>query len=95
MKFVMTAIALFSPALALAHGSAAHQASEAVEAATKLFTSTQSQEIKKDFLSVSATKVGYEQFNVVITLKERETHFNYFCQENETVNPVVWECKIQ
>jgi hypothetical protein len=94
MKTIAFAITTLASVFAFAHGSAAHQASEAVAVAAKAFTDTQAKEVQRQFASIIATQTGHEQFAVVITLKN-QTRFNYACAENEDVDPVVWECTAQ
>lgn len=78
---------------AFAHGSIAHQASEAVESATKLFSAQQPKEVTRQFHSVLAESSGVERFHVTITLADQKSLFQYDCSENEVANPVVWECE--
>lgn len=92
MKFSALAALFFMSSLAFADGPIAHQASEAVEVATNMFSATQTPEIAKQFQSINATKVGHEQFAIVITLNDGKTAFAYMCEENESVQPVIWEC---
>ncbi|MGZ3694495.1 MAG: hypothetical protein ACXWQO_09965 [Bdellovibrionota bacterium] len=89
---ILAALLLFAPGLAFAHGSLAQQSSEAVKQATELFVRTQSPDLRRQFSSLTATLAGHEQFNVEISLKDR-TLFKYDCHENESVNPIIWECK--
>ena len=91
MKTLILTLAAMAPASAFAHGLFAHQASEAVDSAAKMFMATQDRPTQGLFQSIGATRTGVEQFAVVITLTNR-AQFNYSCHENEGVNPPVWEC---
>jgi hypothetical protein len=91
MKTFVFAVATLASTLAFAHGSTAHQASEAISSAVKLF-SAQPKDVQRQFLSVAAVQTGHEQFDVAITLKDQTTQFHFACAENEDVDPVVWEC---
>jgi len=84
---------LVSSSFAFAHGPIAHQASEAVESASKVFLAAQPKEITKQFFSVNAEITGVEKFRVVITLQDKTTQFSFDCAENELVSPEVWECE--
>ncbi len=77
-----------------AHGSVAHQAHDAVGAAIQLF-SKNPVEITRNFSSVSAVLAGHEKFNVTITLRDQITQYQFVCVENESVNPVIWDCSPQ
>ncbi len=86
-------LASLSPALAFAHGSLAVQAREAVASAVKLFDQNPS-EVRKQFQSVQAVRVGHEKFSVTISIDNPDAvSFVYMCTENESVSPVVWECQ--
>ncbi len=85
------ALATLASSFAFAHGTTATQAANAVTAATRLF-GTQPKEIQRQFIAISATQTGHEQFAVVIALRDG-AEVKYACWENEEVEPVVWECK--
>ncbi len=93
MKKVLFTFAILAPNLSFAHGQLAQQASDAIEVATEIFVSTQPQQVRSQFSSISATLTGHEQFAVFITLKDGTTKFTYNCVENEDVEPVIWECQ--
>ena len=84
---------IVSGSFAFAHGPIAHQASEAVESASKVFLATQPKEVSKQFGSIFAEVSGIERFKVEITLSDKTTKFSYDCAENELVSPEVWECE--
>ncbi len=90
---ILGVLVLSASTQAFAHGSVAHQAAEAVAAASKLFSTSQPKEVTKQFFSVNAENVAWEQFKVTITLTDKTTRFEYDCNENENVDPVVWECQ--
>ncbi len=92
MKLVLTALVALSPLSALAHGTAVHQAAEAIERAGQIFAENNTKESQRMFSSVAALRTGREQFTVTITLTNG-AQASYACQENEDVNPVVWECE--
>ncbi len=91
MKTVALAFIAFAPAFAFAHGSITTQASDAIKAAGNHWAGVQPPEVRKAFRQVTALKTGHEMFTVTISLTN-DTQFAYECKENETVNPVVWEC---
>ena len=80
------------PIAAFAHGTAVHQAAEAVEKAGQIFEQTQSKETQRLFKSVTAVRSGREQFAVAIQLTNN-AQLTYACRENEEVDPIVWECQ--
>ena len=83
---------LLIPSMSWAHGTYAHQAAEAVETAVQNFESTQAVSVQREFLEISARRLGHEQFLVSIKLNSGST-LTYACVENETVSPVKWECQ--
>jgi len=91
MKHILIAAAFLTSNLAFAHGTLPEQAASAIHVAAEMMEHSQPKEVLKEMLSVTATKKGHEQFDVVFTLNDGTT-FNYACEENESVNPVVWEC---
>ncbi len=91
MKAIL-ALALLTPSLTFAHGSVPHQAADAIEKAVETFEATQTQDTRRLFQSISANKTGHEQFAVTIGLRNGAT-IAYSCQEDESVNPVVWNCR--
>jgi hypothetical protein len=95
MKKTLFTLMLTSSTLVFAHGSIAQQAANAVDTAAAMFTAKQSKEVQKDVLALTATKTGHEKFLVVITLQNKTTNFSYACEEDETVEPVEWNCTEQ
>lgn len=81
-----------APLTAFAHGAVPKQASDAIAQATEQFVASNPAEVRRRFLSVSATLTGHERFEVTISLKDGEARFVYDCRENEEVEPVKWEC---
>lgn len=94
MKHAVIAASMFFSTAAFAHGTLPEQAASAIHVAAEMMEHSQPKEVLKEMLSVTATKVGHEQFEVVFNLNDG-TKFTYACEENETVNPVVWECAAQ
>lgn len=94
LSLVSAALVTLGSLTASAHGSIAHQASEAVSIATAQFTAAQPRDVNRSVVSVNAALTGHEQFTVTIALKTGAA-FNYACAENEDVDPVVWECAAQ
>lgn len=92
MKSTILATLFFASCLTWADGPIAHQAAGAVDSAVKLFLTSQPQEIVRQFQAINASRLGHEQFEVVITLADGKTLFNYMCEENESVQPVTWDC---
>jgi len=89
---LFVALCSLAPLAASAHGTAVHQASEAIEKSGEIFSRTQSKETQRLFKSVTAVRTGYEQFDIAIVLTNNQ-QFDYACRENEDVEPVVWECE--
>jgi len=59
--------------------------------ALEMVQKTESKETLRNFKSVSAEKIAHETFAVVVNYTN-QTSVNYVCAEDETVNPVVWNC---
>lgn len=94
LTLVSAALVTLGSITASAHGSIAHQASEAVAVASAQFTAAQPRDVNRAVVSVNAALTGHEQFTVTINLKTGAA-FSYSCAENEDVDPVVWECAAQ
>lgn len=84
-------VLLFFSVTAMAHGSLPEQAASAAHVAAEMLEQSQPREVLRKMQSMTATKVGHEQFDVVFALDDG-TQFTFGCEENETVEPVVWEC---
>ena len=92
MKKIIALAALCAPVTAFAHGSLPEQAADAIRSSAKIFAQTQPKELQRAFRAATAVKTGHEQFAVTFTLANN-AQLNYACQENEEVDPVVWECQ--
>lgn len=91
MKKLFVLATALAPLSAFAHGSLPEQAADAIKSSAKIFAQTQPKEIQRTFRAATAVKTGHEQFAVTFTLANN-AQLNYACQENEEVDPVVWEC---
>ena len=90
-SIAVLALLAAAPIAALAHGTVPQQAAAAATSTAELFVKTQTPEIRRQFQTITASVAGHEQFDVVVTLKTK-AQLNYFCEENEAMDPVVWEC---
>ncbi|MEZ0391183.1 MAG: hypothetical protein ACAH59_03135 [Pseudobdellovibrionaceae bacterium] len=91
MKTILMTTVLFATTSAFAHGNLAAQAHDALTVALKLVQTQEPKETLRNFKSVSAEKIAHETFAVVVSYTN-QTSVNYVCQEDESVEPVVWAC---
>lgn len=84
-------LAALSP-LAWGHGSLSQQAANSVQKASEFFSSQESKETQRLFSSITAVKTGHERFQVTVQLSDG-TQFKYDCAEDETHEPVEWNCR--
>src|SRR5689334_3513704 len=90
MKKLIVAGLLFAAPQAFSHGNLVVQTAGATNAALALFQASYADHVN-NLGSLYAVHAGHETFNVTITLKDN-AQINMQCRENESVEPVVWEC---
>jgi hypothetical protein len=94
MKYAVLATSMFISSAAFAHGSVPEQAAAAINLSAKMLTASQPKIVLRNTASVTAVKTGHEKFDVTFLMSDN-TQTNYACGENETVDPVVWECVVK
>jgi hypothetical protein len=92
MKKVILFASVLSASTVWAHGNLAQQANAAVTAALAQVQKNEPKETLRNFKSVSAELIGHEMFAVVVSYTN-QTALNYACQEDESVEPAVWNCQ--
>lgn len=88
------AVVLISSAVsvvALAHGSRAAQAGEAIKVVIADVQKTITREDMRLFKSIQAEQTGHEAFAVTVGFTDQR-QLQYQCTENEEVEPAVWVC---
>ncbi|MGE4130263.1 MAG: hypothetical protein AB7F86_01425 [Bdellovibrionales bacterium] len=93
MKFVSLALMLAFAGAAHADGTRGQQAAAVVKTAVALFEASYSPDAVHAFTSVEAVRVGHEDFQVKINMGDQFDPFVLRCLENESTDPVTWDCK--
>jgi hypothetical protein len=90
MKALLAVIFLTSASWA--HGPVSQQSIDAATVAVAHFNKVHPHDVRRQFKSLSAELTSHERFSIQLSLQNGQT-FLYDCQENESVKPVVWECR--
>lgn len=96
MKIHTNALAIFATIgihlSAFGHGSVPTQIVEATKSASVLFNSKTDKNTQRQVNKITGEHVGHEEVTVLIE-GDNQIRAEYFCTENEDVDPVIWECK--